>query len=216
MSDPSPNGPVGDLRLIGERCQLRPLVEGDAPRAFAMIHDRREILDWLVWQGPRTIEDLVDHCRHWRIESDVGASYQLAIALAESDLVCGSLSLRPAADRGAAELGYWIGVEHWGKGIGKEAVLLACHLGLRLLELSRLRAEVFDGNARSMRLLESLGFERGDRGHPFACPDGRVVLEWTYELTREVFASRHGAWQPVAERAGAKGTTSRGGASLHW
>ncbi len=182
------------MRVVGERCLLRPLVVEDAPRAFAMLHDCREILDWLVWPGPRTLDDLVDHCRHWRFESDIGTSYHLAIARAGDDVICGSLSLRPI--EAGAELGYWVGVEHWGEGIGKEAVFLASHLALRSLGLDHLRAEVFDGNARSMRLLESLGFERTGGIHPFTCPDGREVLEWTYGLTRDAFEARHAEWTP--------------------
>jgi RimJ/RimL family protein N-acetyltransferase len=189
-----------DFRLAGEHCSLRPLAVADAPRAYELIHDRRAILDWLVWQGPRSLNELLDHYRHWRIESDLGASYHLAIALAADDRLCGSLSLRPREDGRSAELGYWVGVEHWGQGIGTEAVRLACRLAFHHLGHEVLCAEVFAGNERSMRLLESLGFSRSAASIPFECPDGRRVLEWEYALTREEHDARHADWRLTVER----------------
>ncbi len=190
---------LADVCITGELCRLRPLAIEDAERAFAMLHDRREILDWLVWQGPRTQDDLVDHYRHWRTESEVGASHHLAIAHLGSDTLCGSISLRPREEHAIGELGYWVAVEEWGKGIGTEAVRLTCHLAFHDLGFARLSADVFDGNERSSHVLRTIGFTCSPMVKPFTCPDGRSVLEWTWELAREDFEARQPSWRPRSE-----------------
>ena len=52
-------------------------------------------------------------------------------------------------------LGYWLGREHWGRGVGTRALT-------RFLELEQARplyADPYRGNTGSVRLLEKLGFE---------------------------------------------------------
>lgn len=59
-----------------------------------------------------------------------------------------------------AELGYWLGEPHWGKGIMSEAVkgLLESAFATRLYP--HLRARALADNAASLRVLEKAGFKR--------------------------------------------------------
>ena len=47
-----------NLRLEGALVLLRPVRAADSEVAFPLIHERREILDWLVWQGPDDVWEL--------------------------------------------------------------------------------------------------------------------------------------------------------------
>jgi RimJ/RimL family protein N-acetyltransferase len=62
---------------------------------------------------------------------------------------------------GRREVGYWIGREHWGRGIASRA------LPLLLAELPErpLHATVAAHNAASMRVLEKCGFVRTEDGY---------------------------------------------------
>lgn len=53
-------------------------------------------------------------------------------------------------------LGYWLGREFWGRGIGTAAVMQA----LELIPHRPLRAEAFHTNLASLRLLDKCGFTR--------------------------------------------------------
>ena len=66
---------------------------------------------------------------------------------------------------GERYVGYWIGREHWGKGVAT-AALASC---LTLLEERPLFAHVVEHNVGSIRVLEKCGFVRSDR---VALPDG--------------------------------------------
>jgi len=58
----------------------------------------------------------------------------------------------------SAEMGYWIGEAHWGKGIGTEAVRQMVEYTFYYFDIIRLYAEVFETNKSSMRVLEKNGF----------------------------------------------------------
>lgn len=58
----------------------------------------------------------------------------------------------------SAEIGYWIGETHWGKGIATEAVRQMVEYTFYYFDIVRLYAEVFETNKSSMRVLEKNGF----------------------------------------------------------
>lgn len=63
------------------------------------------------------------------------------------------------ARSGEAELGYWIGVPYWGRGYATEAAHAAVAYGFDELGLSAIWAGYYEGNERSHRVQEKLGFE---------------------------------------------------------
>jgi RimJ/RimL family protein N-acetyltransferase len=76
------------------------------------------------------------------------------------------------------DVGYWIGREHWGKGVATAA------LGAFLAELPErpLFAHVATHNVGSIRVLEKCGFERTDDGPTIE--DGEGVEELLLKLHR--------------------------------
>jgi RimJ/RimL family protein N-acetyltransferase len=64
-------------------------------------------------------------------------------------------------------VGYWIGRDHWGKGIATAALAAF----LQVVETRPLRARVAEHNIGSIRVLEKCGFTRSDGN------DGELVLQ---------------------------------------
>ncbi len=58
----------------------------------------------------------------------------------------------------SAEIGYWIAEEHWGKGIGTEAVSKMTEYVFSENNTVRLSAPVYSPNKASMRVLEKCGY----------------------------------------------------------
>ncbi|NDC78325.1 MAG: N-acetyltransferase [Chitinophagia bacterium] len=58
----------------------------------------------------------------------------------------------------SAELGYWVGAAHWGRGVASEAVRQMVEHCFRTFDIVRIYSEVFEGNKASMRVLEKNGF----------------------------------------------------------
>jgi RimJ/RimL family protein N-acetyltransferase len=63
-------------------------------------------------------------------------------------------------ERCSAELGYWLGEQFWGRGLMTAAIRCFLAWAVPRFELTRVYAEVFDGNPASARALEKVGFER--------------------------------------------------------
>ena len=85
-----------------------------------------------------------------------------AIVLRETGLPIGSIGLHFHSDlaktEDEAELGYWLGAPYWGQGLVPEAAKrLICH-GFTDLHLKRIWCGYYDGNEKSKRVQEKLGF----------------------------------------------------------
>lgn len=63
-------------------------------------------------------------------------------------------------ERYSAEIGYWLGMAHWGRGIVTEALVLVTEHVFRELDVLRLYALPFADNAGSIRVLEKAGYVR--------------------------------------------------------
>ncbi len=75
---------------------------------------------------------------------------------------------RPAHHRG--ELGYWVGVPYWGRGIATEAAGEVLRFAFDVLGLNRVYATHVPRNPASGRVMEKLGMQREGylRSHAFA------------------------------------------------
>lgn len=144
--------------VAGERALLRPVRPADALPGFPLIHRVDEVLEWLVWPGPADEAELRDRYSTWCAPSAAGTNYQLAIVERATERFTGTISIRFAGHPSVADLGYWIGAEFHGRGIGTDAVLLATRLAVGPLAARVVTAEVFIGNEASARVLAKVGF----------------------------------------------------------
>ena len=115
-----------------------------------------------------------------------------AICLREDDIAIGSVGLMLGRrsnlllpeDQG--EIGYWIGVPFWGRGLTPEAVRALIRRGFEDLGLERLWCGYFDGNEKSRRCQEKCGFkyQRTEKDIHWALMDD-IRTEHITVLTRE-------------------------------
>jgi [ribosomal protein S5]-alanine N-acetyltransferase len=144
--------------LATERLVLRPLVVEDAAAVALRAGDKRVARYLIAVPSPypvslamRWIMARVAWWPHGR---------GVTLAIARRDLpraLLGTVSLRRYARDRRAELGYWLGAEAWGEGFATEAADALVDFGFRELELSRVYAQVIDGNNASCRVLDKLG-----------------------------------------------------------
>jgi RimJ/RimL family protein N-acetyltransferase len=189
---------LGDVRLEGERVILRPIRPEDVELAFAQVHRRSEILDWLIWEGPETPEDMHAFYGDWRAGGADGYDYHFAVVGLEDGRFSGSLGARFAGHPHSGDLGYWIAVDRWGRGYASEAIFLATWLCFEHLEATLLYANVFVGNVASRVALEKSGFELAHVSRPvFAGP---VREQWHMTLTRSHFRRTQAGRRPLSEQ----------------
>ena len=100
-----------------------------------------------------------------------------AFAITADDKVIGSIgAFRQTNIHGrAAELGYYIAEEYWGKGIMTEAVKQLCEYMFSHTDVIRIYAEPFAHNIGSQRVLEKAGFQYEGTLRSNAVKNGKVL-----------------------------------------
>lgn len=93
--------------------------------------------------------------------------------------------LRSDVERVDAEVGYWLGEAHWGKGVMSGAMQVFAPWALERFNLARLHAHVFHFNAASARVLEKAGFTLEGRLRHSAVKDGSLIDQLLYARLRD-------------------------------
>jgi len=153
-----------------ERLILRSWLASDAPALYGLASDP-DVGPAAGWPPHESVEDSANI-----IETVLGTPETYAVVLRETgELVgCAGFNSGEAASmplgEGELELGYWIGRPHWGRGYATEAARAVVERGFGALGLSGIHAACFDGNDRSLNVLDKLGFShtRTERGVHYA------------------------------------------------
>lgn len=171
------------MRLETARCVLRPFVPADAA-SLARHADNRKV--WLNLRDrfphPYTHADADAFIARVAGESPVT---HFAIAVAGEAVGSVALMLGHDIERRSAELGYWLGEAHWGRGIVGAAVAAATEYAFWELDLLRVFAVPFAHNAASARVLERAGYRLEGTMRRSAVKDGQVLDQLLYAAVRE-------------------------------
>ena len=149
--------------LTTERLILRPFVHEDAPEVTRLVSDRR-IADTTINIPHPYDQDIAEAwiSTHAEVaERDEGLT--LAVTDKAGGAVVGAVGLAIARAQGRAELGYWIGVEHWGRGYATEAAGAMLDHAFGALDLRRVVAHCLTRNPGSWRVMEKIGMQREGR-----------------------------------------------------
>ncbi len=143
------------MTLETERLILRPWEEEDAEECYRYARDPRvgPAAGWPVHQSAEESR---------RVIRDVLMGPEIyAIVLKETGKPVGSIGLHrndQVSGDDEMELGYWIGVPYWGQGLVPEAAREMLRHAFLDLGLNRVWCAYFDGNEKSKRVQEKLGF----------------------------------------------------------
>ncbi len=161
------------IEIATERLVLKKLAAADKDRLVALIGDYAVSRTLCHVPYPYTLQDADE----W-LAGEGASEYALNI-YQEGELI-GGIGLTPK-ERGAAELGYWLGSDYWGRGYGTEAVngLLGYVESHRTFD--KIQASVHRDNALSGKVLEKAGFLAVGEGHDFSLSNQQHVETLNYE-----------------------------------
>lgn len=101
----------------------------------------------------------------------------------------------------APELGYWLGVEHWGQGFGTEAARAVIDFTFEEFEVEHLISGARVANPSSRNILEKCGFQwSGVELHRFEALGSSTPVD-CFKLTRSVWSSLKN-WNSSTRREG--------------
>ena len=148
-----------EVELVGEKVRLRCIRPEDAPAAYRLLGNDL-ITQTILWDGPSSLEELTEGYRRraeWWQNGD--GTYTFGIEPVGYSSLVGSIDARIQEYPKQFEIGYWLGVPHWGKGLMTDAVRLIAHFAFQHLAAMRITAAVFVENTASNRVLEKNGFQ---------------------------------------------------------
>jgi RimJ/RimL family protein N-acetyltransferase len=96
------------------------------------------------------------HAEQWSAQQDV----VFAITLRATGELIGAIALKLEMVLTQAEIGYWIGVDHWGRGYCTEAATAVAQFGFETLALHRVHSRHFLRNPASGRVMQKLGMRQ--------------------------------------------------------
>lgn len=151
--------------LETERMILRPWEETDAEDLYryASNPDVGPIAGWPVHTSVENsceiIRDVLSAPETYAVvlKETAGAGAETGHAVGSVGLMIGKASNFGLPDT-EGEIGYWIGVPFWGRGLIPEAVREMLRYGFEDLKLSKIWCAYFDGNEKSKRAQEKCGF----------------------------------------------------------
>ena len=141
--------------LQTERLILRPWCEDDAEDLYTYACDP-EVGPPAGWPPHTSVENSREIIR-----DVLSAPETYAVCLRESGRPIGSIGLHRndlAEREDEYELGYWIGKPFWGQGLIPEASREMLRYAFEDLGMRRIWCGHYDGNAKSRRVQEKLGF----------------------------------------------------------
>ena len=137
------------------RLVLRPWKEEDAAECYRYAQDPR-VGPAAGWPVHTSIEN-----SRQIIRDILAVPETYAIVLKETGLPVGSIGLSRhdlAEEDDELEMGYWLGAPYWGRGIVPEAAGEMLRHAFEDLHMSRVWCGYYDGNEKSKRVQQKLGF----------------------------------------------------------
>lgn len=146
-------------QLQGAAVRLRPLQAADARPLFEAYRDPLVLRYWLSARHAR-VEETARLIEDDALAVQSGDALVWGVALRESDLVVGRLTLDLDRLHSRGAIGFLLARAYWGRGLAAEAQRLVLDHAFGSLGLRRIEAYADPRNTASLRSLERVGFRR--------------------------------------------------------
>jgi len=166
------------------RLRIRPYSDADIPELLPLVGAQEVAATTLRIAHPYTEQDARDF---FELAQEPDQLW-LAVTLRADGRQIGGIGLRIERQHQHAELGYWLGVDYWGRGYATEAAREMLRHGFEDLGLHRIFATHFKHNPASGRVLKKVGmhFEGCQREH---------LLKWGTFVDSEMYGILRREWE---------------------
>ncbi|CAN5519433.1 GNAT family N-acetyltransferase [soil metagenome] len=140
---------------------LRTWAPQDAPELHhAVVASIEHLRPWMAWIGsePLTVGDRIELIERWERERLDGGD--VVFAIRQDGVVVGGAGLHRRLGEGGLEIGYWVHVDHVGRGVATAASRAATDLAFTVDGIDRVEIHHDVANVASARVPEKLGFQR--------------------------------------------------------
>ena len=176
--------------LQTQRLLLRPWQETDAESLFEYAKDP-DVGPIAGWPAHKRMEDSLNVIRYVLQGAEC-----YAVCLKEDNRAIGAIELllhdrsHTACSDDECELGYWLGKPFWGRGYMPEAAAELIRRGFEELGMTTIWCGYYDGNRKSARVQEKLGFVHHHSGVVDVPLMGEKRTEHINIMTKDMWSGR--------------------------
>jgi RimJ/RimL family protein N-acetyltransferase len=147
-------------RIVTDRLVLRCWEPRDAPLLKQAVDASLQHLGDMPWieSEPQTVDEKVTLLRRFRAQFDLDEDYVYGLFDRAETKVLGGAGLHTRPGGSAREIGYWIHVDHAGRGLATEAAGALTRVGFELASLDRVEIHCGPANSKSARVAQKLGY----------------------------------------------------------
>ena len=174
------------MTLETTRLILRPWEESDAESLYKYASDPKvgPVAGWAVHTS---VEYSLEIIRGVFSKPEI---YAIVLKEVRHPVGCIGLMIGKASSKdipeSQAEIGYWLGVPYWGRGLIPEAAWEIIRYGFENLQLEKIWCGNYEGNVQSQRVQEKCGFRDHHTNHNVPCEfDGSVRTEHISCISKE-------------------------------
>jgi RimJ/RimL family protein N-acetyltransferase len=171
-----------DTELNTERCVLRPWRMEDI-LFIPPVANTREISWNTTFRFPHPFDEAAaERMVLWSRDGAGEDKWQFGVFV-DGEIVgsCGTIRGRDV-EAHTAQVGYWLGPAHWGKGLGTEMVAELVRYMRDRTPIEQLTANCFGWNPASRRVLEKTGFRQEGLRRGVVRKWGKLTDMWIYGL----------------------------------
>lgn len=170
--------------LRTDRFELRKLRTGDAEAIAAMMQNWNVLRMLSSPPHPYTLADAEGFIAHCLATGNKPTNCTYAISI--GDKLAGVIGISPNS-QGEPVLGYWLGEQHWGKGLMSDAVALIVADYFGTSQADALYCAAFIENPASIRIQEKAGFTAVGETEIFSKARDCNIKSIATRLTRDEF-----------------------------
>ena len=173
---------AGDCVLQTERLMLRRPTLADVKAITRLADDRRIAENTRRLPHPYLQDHAVEFVRA------IARTRETAFLIEQNHTPIGMVGV-DWREPDAPELGYWLGVDHWGQGLATEAARAVIDFAFEQFDAAHMRSGARVANPASRNVLEKCGFQwYGVELHRFESLGSSTPVD-CFRLTRSVWAS---------------------------
>lgn len=171
---------------MNDKCFIREWRKEDAKNLAEMLNNKKildNLRDGLPY--PYTQKDAEEYINSM-LSADKTKTFAFAVTV--NDIAIGSIGVFRCNNIHfrTAEMGYYIGEQYWGKGIGTSAVKQTINYIFSNTDIIRIFAEPFAYNTASCRVLEKAGFIFEGTLRNNAVKNGKVIDMKMYSCIKNI------------------------------
>ena len=165
-----------------QRCRLRRPTAEDIPHVFSATR-HLGFNDGMLWDPPDSPTELEEPLQRSGEAWDAGEAYSFTIENLTDQIFLGRIGIRPAADAGNWNIGFWLHPDHQGHGYMSESASEVLRFGFIELDANVIDACCATWNAKSERVLQTIGMRYQEHIPQGYQKRGEWVPENRYAIT---------------------------------